>query len=112
MNQTTASVQPVASTPKASFPTPESPATRRKVYINGVEVKQVDSIAIEMNPYNRSRVTLQMSPKDVHMTEESIFIDIGGDKNKYTKKQLRDLIVYNLENQEAIKWIDRLKLNR
>lgn len=88
---------------------PESP---RKIYLNGVELSQVHDISIDVSAYNRSNIKISMAPKNVRITDKSIFIDVDGDQHRYTKKQLRDLIVKNLDNAEAVKWINRLKLNR
>ena len=96
----------------ASSPTPEAPSAQRKIYINGMEIENIQDLNININSYGGQSITLQLNPKNITVTEESMFIEQEKlARKKFTKKQLRDLIVHNLDNMDAIKWIKSLKLN-
>ena len=107
-----AKLQPVSPSNTVSISTPEEATPQRKIYINGIEIENIHDLNVNINQYGGQSITLHLNPKNVIVNEESMFIEQNKPKQKtFTRKQLRDLIVHNLDNMEAIQWIKKLKLN-
>lgn len=107
MNSGNKSMSPRSQLREAAERVPEG----RKVYVNGQVVQGVGELVYNVGEYN-GRVNITFHPEKMIVTKESIRIDLGGDTRRYSKGQLKELIVNNLDNNEAIQWIEKLKLNR
>lgn len=90
---------------------PTSPTPLRKVYMDGKPVLGVEEAVVKVGRWNET-VQVSFNPRQVTVTPNSIHITLHEDNNRYTKEQLRELIIKNLDNHEAIQWINNLKLNQ